>query len=200
MERLKAMKESLIGCVQGQINGNLKDVDAKELGEAVDMIKDLEEAIYYATITKAMGEKEKEEYRHYYTSYPQYYMPMDYKGDMEWDREKKTRMYYGGDGNGGNGSMTGGNGGNGGRYGFGHKDYEYPIEMRDYREGRSPRMRRSYMESKEMHKDAKVKMNELEKYMKELSEDIVEMIEDASPEEKQLLKAKLTTLSGKINV
>jgi hypothetical protein len=43
-------------------------------------------------------------------------------------------------------------------------------------------------------------MNELEKYMKELSEDIVEMIEDASPEEKQLLKAKLTTLSGKINV
>ena len=54
MEELKSMKKALINCVQSQINGNLKEVDAEELGEAVDMIKDLEEAIYYATITKAM--------------------------------------------------------------------------------------------------------------------------------------------------
>ena len=33
---------------------NLEEVDAKELGEAVDMIKDLEEAIYYCTVTEAM--------------------------------------------------------------------------------------------------------------------------------------------------
>lgn len=62
MERLKAMKESLICCVQGQIQGNLKDVDTKELGEAVDMIKDLEEAIYYHTITKAMEGDKKEHF------------------------------------------------------------------------------------------------------------------------------------------
>ena len=30
---------------------------------------------------------------------------------------------------------------------------EYPIEMRDYREGRSPIARKMYMESKEMHQD-----------------------------------------------
>ena len=46
MEELKSMKKALINCVQSQINGNLKEVDAEELGEAVDMIKDLEEAIY----------------------------------------------------------------------------------------------------------------------------------------------------------
>ena len=50
MERLKHMKETLMSCVQGQL-GDLSSVDAKELGEAVDMIKDLSEAIYYCTIT-----------------------------------------------------------------------------------------------------------------------------------------------------
>jgi hypothetical protein len=75
---------------------------------------------------------------------------------------------------------------------------EYPVGMRDSREGRSPMTRRTYMESKEMHKDKAVKMQELEKYMQELTKDMVEMIEGASPEEKQLLQRKLTTLSGKI--
>jgi hypothetical protein len=32
----------------------LSEVDTKELGEAIDMIKDLEEAIYYCTVTEAM--------------------------------------------------------------------------------------------------------------------------------------------------
>ena len=58
MEQLKQMKEMLTGCVQGQLT-HLDTVDAKELGEAVDMIKDLSEAIYYCTITKAMEEKEE---------------------------------------------------------------------------------------------------------------------------------------------
>ena len=38
MEKLKQMKEALIGCVEGQVFGGLKEVDAKELGEAIDMI------------------------------------------------------------------------------------------------------------------------------------------------------------------
>ena len=74
----------------------------------------------------------------------------------------------------------------------------YPMEMRDYREGRSPMSRRTYMESKEMHKDGKVTMHELDKYMQELSQDVVEMIEKATPEEKQLLQQKLTMLASKV--
>jgi hypothetical protein len=34
---------------------NLQQVDAKELGEVIDMVKDIEEAIYYCTITEAMS-------------------------------------------------------------------------------------------------------------------------------------------------
>lgn len=65
------MKTSLMSCVQSQM-GNLKDVDAKELGEAIDMLKDLEEAMYYCTITEAMKKKEeepevKEKEYHYFT-------------------------------------------------------------------------------------------------------------------------------------
>jgi hypothetical protein len=53
MERLKHIKETLLGCIEGQM-GHLDTVDTEELGDVVDMVKDLEEAIYYCTITKAM--------------------------------------------------------------------------------------------------------------------------------------------------
>ena len=46
-----------MGCIESQMT-NLDEVDTKELGEAIDMIKDLEEAMYYCTITKAMEQKE----------------------------------------------------------------------------------------------------------------------------------------------
>lgn len=49
-----------------------------------------------------------------------------------------------------------------------------------------------------MHQDKNYQLKELENYMKELSSDITEMIADASPEEKQLLKQKMTTLMSKI--
>ena len=74
----------------------------------------------------------------------------------------------------------------------------YPRELRDYREGRSGNSRRMYMESKEMHEGKEKQMMELEKYMKELSGDMMEMINDATPEEKEILSQKLSTLADKI--
>lgn len=175
MERLKNIKECLVAQIQGQM-GNLSQVDAKELGEVVDMVKDMEEAIYYATITKAMEGKEHEKTERYYT--PMYYRDMD--------RYNNGRMYY----NGNSTDMT-----NEPKY---YTEKEYSIGLRDMREGRSPISRKMYMESKEMHHDKSKKMKELEKYMRELSDDIVEMIEDASPEEKQILQQKLDALISKI--
>ena len=63
MERLHHIKEILLEEIKTQVE-HLECVDTKELGEAIDMVKDLEETIYYATITKAMngepwGEGEK---------------------------------------------------------------------------------------------------------------------------------------------
>ena len=59
MERLKSMKNTLMGCVESQL-AHLDSVDAQELGEAVDMIKDLEEAMYYHTIRESMEETKDE--------------------------------------------------------------------------------------------------------------------------------------------
>lgn len=161
-ERLKHLKDSLLCCVEAQMS-HLGEVDAEELGEAIDMLKDLEEAIYYTTITEAMidGEKSKktghhEEEKMYYSS------PMMYMDD-----------------------------------GRASPSHDAPHE-RDSREGRSPNSRRMYMEAKMMSTDKAMQLRELEKYMQELTTDVVEMIQDASPEEKSYLEKKMTTLATKI--
>lgn len=206
MEDLKSMKKSLINCVQSQINGNLKEVDAKELGEAVDMIKDLEEAIYYATITKAMEEGDKEKKNHEGLGNP-YQQPQNtmfypvYLRDMD---RNSGRMYYDGASypQGSNSNSGGQEGNSGGSRYF--QDtmmpyYEYPMElMRDQKEGRSPMSRKNYMEAKEKSSDTSMHMKELEKYLQELSQDMTEMIQKATPEEKQLLQQKISLLATKI--
>jgi len=63
-------------------------------------------------------------------------------------------------------------------------NYSESFAARDAREGRSPMSRRQYMESKEMHLDKTQQLKDLEKYMQELTADIAEMIDDATPEEK----------------
>lgn len=203
-EMLKAMKSTLISQTQGQI-GNLKEANCEELGAAIDMIKDLEETLYYCTIIEAMEKKDEEkpaEKNYYYTE--QRYIPMYddpvYYRDMD---KQYGRMYY----NGGNGSSNGGNSGssmsgNGmgtSHYGGRMSAYEHPVELRDFREGRSPLSRKQYMESKELHQDKAKQLRDLEKYMQELTTDIAEMIEDSTPEEKQLLQRKISSLATKID-
>lgn len=216
MEELKSMKKALVNCVQGQINGNLKEVDAKELGEAVDMIKDLEEAIYYATITKAMeggsGENQKNPssfeglgnpyqhhkntmyYPYYIDKYPPHNRPYDI---MYYDNMSMTSQ-----GQTANGNTTNTSSQTNGVRNYQDKMppyYDYPVEMlRDHREGKSPISRKNYMESKEHSHDSNVHMKELEKYLQELSEDVTEMIQKATPEEKQMLQQKISLLATKI--
>lgn len=117
----------------------LECVDTKELGEVIDMIKDLSEAIYYDVVTETMLDVE----------------------ELGTDVVKKEKS----------------------------GDYS----------GHSHHSRRTYMEAKEKHMDKAIQMRELEKYMQELTQDIVEMITDATPEEKQYLTKRITTLSNKIS-
>lgn len=219
MERLKNMKETLVGCVQSQL-ANISEANTEELGQAIDMIKDLEEAMYYCSIVTAMEKQEKEnemmekmhprqEHHHHYTEMVMPFYP--YERDMDRDMGRMyysehqprnsqgeftnygRRYYDGGSSNGGNPGRGNDGGGTMNFY-----EREMPFDLRDSREGRSPISRRHYMESKEMHQGKEKKIKELEKYMQELSEDIVEMIEDASPEEKQMLEKKMTHLTSKI--
>ena len=152
--------------------------DTHELGEVIDMIKDLEEAGYYCSIIQAMKEASPEEI-HYYT---EKYKPHN--------KSKNVKRIYNND----------------------YEDWEdddwdymeYPesrtsrMPKHDEKEGRSPKQRKMYMESKEMHKGTPQQMKELEKYIQELSQDVIEMIKDATPEEKVMLQQKLSTLATKI--
>lgn len=202
MERLKHMKEMLMNAVEGQISGHLDQADAKELGEAIDMIKDLSEAVYYCTITEAM-EGDKKEGKHkqehemyyppmrYYTPYYEYepVYPM-YRRGVDGSRQSMGESRYYGDGNymmyrggsssGQNGSSSMSNGSS------------------SAAEGRSAYRRRMYMDGKHTHHDKMKSMQELEAYMQDLATDMAEMVADASPEEKQLLQSKISSLATKI--
>ena len=204
MEKLKRLKEMLMDGVTAETSKGLHSVNKEELGEAIDMIKDIEEIIYYCSITKAMEEKEKEnEYmqKHYSSmNYPMYYNGgnssndggnRNYNGD--------GRMWY----NGGSSSYTNNSSGGNNARGGGSRGYSdgwvmAPFDARDYREGRSYMTRKNYMEGKEMHHDKAKQMQELDKYVQELTDDVLEMIHDASPEEKMALSQKMTTLANKI--
>lgn len=200
MDRLKYMKESLMNCVQGQL-GDLASVDTKELGEAIDMIKDLSEAIYYCTITESMEKSDKEKKEYPRIDYNRYYRDMD---------REYGAMYYT-DSHGVSHPSANMSTGNQNARGYresqprdsqGHftddSSRSYPIELRDYREGRSPMTRKNYMERKMQGGAKEAQMQELEKYMHELTTDITEMIDGASVEEKQMLQKKISALATKI--
>lgn len=138
---------------------------------------------------------------------PPYYhmMPEDYKEhDPEYWRDmdrKSGKMYYTDANMTENTPTTTGNSGNVRGYSDGYAD-----GMKDGRkrgESRYDRARRGYEETKEIHKgntpeDKQAKMRELEKYTKELAEDVTEMISDATPEERNLLRQKMQMMIQKI--
>lgn len=209
-KRLQHMKESLVSCVENQLT-HLESVDTKELGEAIDMIKDLEEAIYYCTITKAMNKKgeEKEEYysQKQYRDIDRGIGRMYYEDPRYMGGNNTYRQYSSNGGQSNSGSSSGNSNnssssqsqseGNSGGSSRQYSEKEYNI-MRDRREGKSPMSRRTYMEAKESHSDKAHQMKELENYMQELTQDVVEMVEGASAEEKQYLSKRVAALANKL--
>lgn len=229
---IKKMCEQLGDSIKHEFDKGIEHINVEEMKEAVDMLKDMYEmkekivkACYYKQIMEAMEESEYgEDYdedgpmdsRKGYRGQPRdsrgRYMRRSYTHmmpELERDMDREYgKMYYSGSGSQGGQSSGGMNGGQRGysdsmqsdsnRYYNGQQS-----SGRDSREGRSGESRRSYMETKEMHKsntaeDKQMKMKELEKYMAELSSDVTEMISDASAEEKSLLKQKMQTLISKI--
>lgn len=221
IKRMHEMIEKLSEAAECEFSKGIENVDTCEMDKVVDMMKDLSEAMYYRTLTKAMQESDTEEILEMFDRYgdggKRYYDMWRYKNGRFAPKGKGTRRgydeppYY---------RM------NPDMYREHDPEYYRDLDrsegrlyfsepatmnpsntstagMRDRREGRSGMSRRAYMETKEMHKsntpeDKQHKMKELETYMGELSGDITEMISDASAEEKSLLKAKLQTLAQKI--
>lgn len=171
-EELKTMKSNLMSKVSSCM-ANMDNVDTHELGEAIDMIKDLAEAEYYCSIVEAMDKSTKD------------------TEERERIEEAINRAGY-----------------SEGRMGYSARMYQSPSHYispytersgnTDWRdEGRNGYhtyyrgdIRRGYSDAKESHS--------LDSYMQDLSSDISEMINNASPEDKKLLKDKLTILINKI--
>lgn len=154
MKRLHELEETLSCLLESQL-GNLECVDAAEMGEVVDMIKDIEEAKYYCSVVRAMEESSSDNRMYYRDKWTPY-------------REDP------------------------------YTEKEYSYDFQDPREGRSHRSRRMYMEAKQSHQEKAVQMRELEKYMQELAQDITEMIEGATTEEKAYLSKKISALATKV--
>lgn len=212
IERIHKMVECLTEKALGELDKGVENVNTEEMGEAVDMIKDLCEAEYKAVIVKSMkkADEEEEEYnkellralkdeygeeggRRYYDEY----------------RYKTTGRY-----------APKGKGTYVGRRGYEEPPYMhmYPERDMDREYGRMyytepaathtsesgyDRAKRMYTETKEMHKantpeDKEHKMKSLDSYTKELASDITGMVADMSAEEKNLLRTKLSTLVSKI--
>lgn len=207
VKRMHEMIEKLSECAKTQFEKGIDHVDTCEMGKVIDMMKDLSEAMYYRTLTKAMEDSDSDEvlemferygdggkrfYDHYrysdgrfapkghgtyrrgYEEPPYYHMTPEMYRDMDRDM---GRMYY--------------------------TEPTMNTSMRDSREGRSGISRRAYMENKELHKanttaDKEAKVRDLNTYMTELATDMSEIINDATPEEKSVLKSKLSALVTKI--
>lgn len=171
MHQLENMKDTLVSCVQSQMS-DLQRADTKELGEVIDMIKDLSETIYYCTITEAMKEKEPSYESRMYYGDNGYGVSRDISG-MSRPRSAPSTSYYT------------------------EYPYSYPYIM-DNKEGRSALRRKMYMESKEMNQDRSVQLKELENYAQDLSDDVTEMLQDATPDERQFLEKKMAAIANKI--
>ena len=63
---------------------------------------------------------------------------------------------------------------------------------------KSEKSKKSYMEAKEKHSEKAIVLRELEKYVQELSQELIEMISDSSNEERQYLEKRLTSVASKI--
>ena len=85
----------------------------------------------------------------------------------------------------------------------------YPVNpnvlIQMIRQGKNPQqlllsiLQGEAYKSREMNKDRSVQLRELERYTQDLSQDVMEMISEASPEEKQYLEKKVTAMAAKIS-
>lgn len=196
IENIHSIIEKLTECAKCELDKGIDGIDAKEMGEVTDMIKGLCEAEYYATITKAMEESEygedydykgRKHYRGQMRDSKGRYMRrgyeepmMDYMPEMYRDMDLMDgKMYYTSQ------SMHDGS------------------MSRDMREGRSGMSRKTYMETKEMHRgnteeDKQAKKRELDKWMLDFSADVKELVGDMTAEEKTLLKTRLNNLQSSL--
>nr|DAY13638.1 MAG TPA: hypothetical protein [Bacteriophage sp.] len=209
IERIHKMQECLTEKAVNEFEKGIENVDTSEMGEVVDMIKDLAEAEYHSIISKAMKKADEEE--------EEYDKELLRSLKAEYGEESGRRYYdhyrYANGRFAPKGKGTYRRGYEEPPYMHMYPEAEHMRDMdRDYgkmyytepmSESSYDRAKRNYTETKEMHKantpeDKEHKMKSLDSYTKELASDITGMVADMSAEEKNLLRTKLSTLVSKI--
>lgn len=215
IERMHKIQECLTEKAVNEFEKGIENVDTSEMGEVVDMIKDLAEAEYRSIISKAMKKADEEE---------EEYNKELLRALKDEYGEEGGRRYYD--------EYRYANGrfapkGRGIRRGYteppyyhmpvNYNDMEYMRDMDKDRgkmyysepiaphvsESNYDRAKRHYTETKEMHKnntpeDKEHKMKALDGYIKELGGDITQLIGDMTAEERNLMRTKLSTLVSKL--
>ncbi len=168
--------KQIMECVKAKVDGigidNFEGQNLDDLKDFTEIVKNIVEFDKDYLIVEAM-ENSKDDYRRY--TEPLYHMPVNYN-DMEYMRDmdkSRGKMYY-----------------------------SEPIAPH-VSESNYDRAKRHYTETKEMHKGASTedkehKMKALDMYIRELSGDISELLNDMTPDERNLLRTKMSNLASKL--
>lgn len=168
--------KQIMECVKAKVDGigidNFEGQNLDDLKDFTEIVKNIVEFDKEYLIVEAM-ENSKDDYRRY--TEPLYHMPVNYN-DMEYMRDmdkSRGKMYY-----------------------------SEPIAPH-VSESNYDRAKRHYTETKEMHKGASAedkehKMKALDMYIRELSGDISELLNDMTPDERNLLRTKMSNLASKL--
>lgn len=154
-----------------------KSEDNEDIMRMIEQYEDYPDRRYYDAYRYANGRfaPKGRGTRRGYEEPPYYHMPVNYN-DMEYMRDmdkSRGKMYY-----------------------------SEPIAPH-VSESNYDRAKRHYTETKEMHKGASTedkehKMKALDMYIRELSGDISELLNDMTPDERNLLRTKMSNLASKL--
>lgn len=168
--------KQIMECVKAKVDGigidNFEGQNLDDLKDFTEIVKNIVEFDKEYLIVEAM-ENSRDDYRRY--TEPLYHMPVNYN-DMEYMRDmdkSRGKMYY-----------------------------SEPIAPH-VSESNYDRAKRHYTETKEIHKGASTedkehKMKALDMYIRELSGDISELLNDMTPDERNLLRTKMSNLASKL--
>ena len=168
--------KQIMECVKAKVDGigidNFEGQNLDDLKDFTEIVKNIVEFDKEYLIVEAM-ENSKDDYRRY--TEPLYHMPVNYN-DMEYMRDMDQRR---------------------------GKMYSSEPIAPHVSESNYDRAKRHYTETKEMHKGASTedkehKMKALDMYIRELSGDISELLNDMTPDERNLLRTKMSNLASKL--
>lgn len=182
VKKAEKITEKLMDCICSEFEKGIQNVNTAEMGMVVDMLKDMADALYHLTTVDAMKDYSEGAEERYYTEksrkrarMPEYDMSVEDYRDMDRNR---GRMYF-------------------------TEPMAETTLVRDAREGKSGMSRKGYMESKELHNsgseaDKMRNRQELEKWIDDIGTDVKSALGEMSPEERTVMRQKLTNLSNAI--